>query len=212
MLGIMVSREIKLAPNPWETVLLWIVTDTLSILGGILLGAFLNDTLWNTNLPQCVGDCISIDMLINNPIQRAFVFGLSIGGIKSLCEMLVLQKWKIRWDGWFPASIVGWSLGVTIAVGLEMFNSHSGINQLLGGMVIGISQWVILRHYLPKAYWWIIANVIGCFAVLSYIPLGYTFSMMLENSVVFFVMGFFAGLMTSVVLSWLLNLSRLEKR
>jgi hypothetical protein len=208
----MVSTESKLAPNTWETVLLWTVTNTFSILGGILLGAFLNDALWNTNVPQCVGDCISIDMLINNPIQRAFVFGVSIAGIKSLCEWLVFQRWKIKWNGWFLATIIGWTLGVTIAIGLEVFESNSAMNHLLGGMLVGISQWIILRHYLPKASWWIIANVIGCFAILSYIPLGYTFSMMLENSVVFIVTGVFAGILSGVVLSWLLSLSWLEKQ
>jgi len=203
----MANADIELSPNTWAISLLWTGANTLSIFGGILLGAFLNDALWNSNLPLCTGDCISIDMLINNPIQRAFVFGLSIGGIKGLLEELILLKWKIKWNGWIPVSMLGWAFGVTIAVGLAVFHSNSGINQLLGGIVIGLSQWVILRRYLPKAYWWIIANVIGSFAILSCIPLGYTFSMMVESSIVFIIAGFFIGIMTSAVLLWLINSS-----
>ena len=206
----MVNAEIKLSPNIWEIILLWTGANTLSIFGGILLGAFLNDVLWNSNLPSCV-DCISIDGVITNPIQRAFIYGLSIAGIKSILEELVLRKWKVKWNGWVPVSMLGWAFGVTIAEGLAVVHSDFGVNQLLGGMVIGLSQWVILRRYLPKAYWWIIANVIGSFAILSYVPLGYTFSMMTESFIIFIVGGFFTGIMTSATLSWLLSLSWLEE-
>jgi hypothetical protein len=205
------NAEIELSPNTWEISLLWTGASTLSIFGGILLGAFLNDTLWNSNLPLCVGDCISIDSIITNPIQRAFIFGLSIGGIKGLLEELILRKWKIRWNGWIPVSMLGWAFGVTIAVGLAAVHSNLGINQLLGGMVIGFSQWVLLRRYLPKAYWWIIVSVVGSFAILSYIPLGYTFLMMLESFIIFIVAGLFTGIMASVTLSWLINLSWLKE-
>ena len=208
----MANTDVEQSPNTRAISLLWIGASTLSIFGGILLGAFLNDALWNSNLPLCVGDCISIDMIIiNNPIQRAFVYGLSIGGIKGLLEELILQKWKIKWNGWILASMLGWALGVTIAVGLATFHSNMGINQLLGGMVIGLSQWVILRRYVPKAYLWIIANVIGSFMILSYIPLGYTFLMMVESFIIFIIAGFFTGIMTSAVLSWLLNFFWLEE-
>jgi hypothetical protein len=207
----MAEADIKLPPSIWEIMLLWTGVNTVSMLSGILLGAFLNDSLWNSDLPLCVGDCISIDMLINNPIQRAFVFGLSIGGIKGLLEELVLHKWKIKWNGWIPVSMLNWAFGMTIAVGLAVFHSGFGINQLLGGMVIGLSQWIILRRYLPKAHWWIIANAIGGFAIFSYVPLGYTFSMMLESSIIFIATGFFLGIMTGATLSWLQNLSWLEE-
>jgi len=207
----MVNAENKLSPNIWEIILLWTGANTFSIFGGILLGAFLNDALWSSNLPPCV-DCISIYGILTNPIQRAFIYGLSIGGIKSILEELVLRKWKVKWNGWVPVGILGWAFGITITEGLAFFHSDFGVvNQLLGGIVIGLSQWVILRRYLPKAYWWIIANVIGSFAILSYIPLGYTFSMMAESFIIFIVAGFFTGIMTSSTLSWLLNLSWFEE-
>lgn len=207
----MTETDIKLSPGNLEIILSWTGVSILSIFSGILFGAFLNDFLWSSDVPLYVGDNIIIDMFIDNPIQRACIFGLSIGGVKSLLERSVLRKWEIKWNGWVIFSMLGWALGVIIAQGLAFFHPYFGFDQLLGGMVIGLSQWIILRRYLPKAYWWIITNIIGSFAILNYIPLGYTFSMMAESFIAFIGAGFFMGIMTSATLSWLLNLSCLEE-
>jgi hypothetical protein len=193
-------------PSSWTIILFWTGSNALSIFGGILLGAFLNEILWTPNLPP------GVESFITNPVQRAFIFGLSIGGIKSLLEAFVLQRWKIKWNGWIPINMLGWAFGVTFAVGLAVFHLGSGINELLGGMIIGLSQWIVLRRYLPKAYWWIIANVVGGFVILSYIPLGNTFLMMLESFILFLIAGLFIGIMTGAMLSWLLALLWLEEQ
>ena len=198
--------DTKPLPSGWTISLFWIGANALSIFCGILFGAFLNEILWTPNLPP------EVDSFITNPVQRAFIIGLSIGGIKSLLEGFVLQKYKIKLNGWLLANILGWAVGVTVAVGLAVFRSGSGINELLGGMIIGLSQWIVLRRYLPKAYWWIIASAIGSFAILSYIPLGYTFLMMLESFITFIIAGLLMGVLTGATLSWLLTLSWLEEQ
>jgi hypothetical protein len=207
----MATTEMKRVPVSWDISLLWTGVNALSIFGGILLGAFLNEILWRSYIPRDV-DTLGVYIFINNPIQRAFIFGLSIGGIKSLLEWFVLQRYKAKRNGWISASLLGWTVGVTVAVGLAAFPSRSGINQLLGGMIIGFSQWIVLRHCLPKAYWWIIAIIVGSFLILSRIPLGYTFLMMLESFIAFIIAGLFMGIITGTTLSWLLTLSWLEEK
>jgi hypothetical protein len=202
----MVIAETKTVPRSWEISLLWIGANVLSIFGGILLGAFLNEVLWRPDVPsEVVG-------FITNPIQRAIVIGLSIGVIKGLLEWLILHRYEMKWKGWFPTSVFAWAVGITVAVGLSETRPDLGINELLGGITIGLSQWIILRKYLPKAYWWVIATTIGSFAVFSYVPLGYTFLMMLESFIAFIVTGLFMGLMTGTTLSWLLSLSSLKEQ
>lgn len=122
------------------------------------------------------------------------------------------RGWKIKWNGWIPVNMLGWAFGVTFAVGLAVFHSGSGINELLGGMIIGLSQWIVLRSHLPRAYWWIIANVVGGFVILSYIPLGNTFLMMLESFIIFIIAGLSIGITTGATLSWLLALLWLEEQ
>ena len=200
------TTDTESLPNSWAISLFWTGVNTLSIFGGILLGAFLNEILWTPNLPP------GVDSLINNPVQRAFIIGLSIGGIKSLLEGFVLQRYKIKWNDWIPAGMLGWAFGVTVTVGVAMFRSGPGFNELLGGLIIGLSQWIVLRRYLPKAYWWIIASVVGSFVILSYIPLGYTFLMMLESFIVFIIAGCLMGITTGATLSWLLSLLWLEEQ
>ena len=202
----MTTTDTELSPSSWIIILFWTGANTLSIFGGILLGALLNEVIWTTNLPP------GVDASITNPIQRALIFGLSIGGVKSLLEEFVLQRWKIKWNGWIPATVLGWAFGVTFAVGLAIFHSRLGINELLGGMIIGLSQLIVVRHYLPRAYWWVIANVVGGFVILGYIPLGYTFSLMLESFIIFIIAGLFIGVVTGVTLSWLLTLLWLEEQ
>lgn len=207
----MAITQTKSTPSTWEISLLWVGVNAFSILGGILFGAFLNEILWASHFPSGVDNLISILILIDNPIQRALIYGLSIGSIKSLLEGFVLRKYKVKWNGWIPASALGWAFGVTVATALPMLGPVVGINQLLGGMIVGLSQWIVLKRYLPKAYWWIIASTIGSFAILSYVPLGYTFFMMLEGFVLFIIAGLFLGIMTGATLSWLLTLSWLEE-
>jgi len=129
-----------------------------------------------------------------------------------LLERLVLQRHKLQWNGWLPANILGWSFGFTAAESLKMFGWQWGTPQLLGGMIIGFAQWIVLRRYLPKSYWWIIACVIGSFAILSWIPIGYTFLMILEEySIPIIVAGLIMGIFTGTTLSWLLALSWLQE-
>ena len=207
----MIITETKPVPSWWEISLLWTGANVLSILGGILLGTFLNEIFWASNLPPRV-DGLIIDGMITNPIQRAIIIGISIGCVKGLLEWFVLQRYEAKWKGWLPISVLAWTIGVTIAAGLPEMHPNLDINELVGGTFIGLIQWIILRHYVPKAYWWIIATIVGSFAALSYIPLGYTFLMILESIIAFLITGLFLGIVTGTTLAWLLQLSGLEEQ
>jgi len=206
----MVVTETKPVPSWWEISLLWVSANILSIFGGILLGTFLNDILWSSNFPPRV-DGIIIDGVITNPIQRAIIIGISIGSFKGFLEWLVLQRYEAKWKGWLPISTLAWVIGVTIAVGLPAINPHLEINALAGGTLLGVIQWSLVRQFIPKAYWWIVCTVIGSFAVLTYIPLGYTFLMILEGFLAFLLAGLFMGVATGATLAWLLQFSWLKK-
>jgi len=196
------SLDTNKIPKSSRISLLWLGTNVFSIFGGVLLGKFLYDFLYPYFYPYQYQSGLDILMLVDDPIRRMVFIGLSIGILNGLLERLVLQRYKLKYSGWILANILGWSFGFAATESLEILGWQWGTPQLLGGMIIGFSQWIVLRRYLAKSYWWIIACVIGSFAILSLIPVGYTFLMILEEySIPIIVAGFIMGIFTGATLS-----------
>ncbi len=81
------------------------------------------------------------------------------------------------WLGWVMISTVGWSVGFMVGFVLFMFivGEDNGINVLrsiLGyfmfgaalGSMVGLMQWLILRIFVSRTGWWVLASTAG-FAV-----------------------------------------------
>ena len=206
------TANIEKLPSSSTMSLFWVVANIFSIFGGVLLGKFLYDFLYPFFYPYQDPPGLHIFRLVDDPVQRMVFIGLSIGILTGFLEKLVLQKHKLQWNGWILANVLGWSFGLAAAEGLEMLGWQWSIPQLLGGMIIGFSQWIVLRRYLVKSYWWIAACILGSFAILSWIPVGYTFPMILEEySIPIIVAGLIMGIFTGATLSLLLTLSSLQE-
>jgi hypothetical protein len=206
------TADIEKLPSSSTISLFWVVANIFSIFGGVLLGKFLYDFMYQFFYPYQDPPGLHIFILVDDPVRRMVFIGLSIGILTGFLERLVLQRYKLQWNGWILANILGWGFGFAAAEGLEMLGWQWGTPQLLGGMIIGFSQWIVLRRYLAKSYWWIVACIIGSFAILSWIPVGYTFQMILEEySIPIIVAGLIMGIFTGATLSWLLALSWLQE-
>jgi hypothetical protein len=191
-------------PSISKLSLLWVGANVFSIFGGVLLGKLLYGFLYPSFYSHEYSPGLHIFSLVDDSIRRMVIIGLSIGVLAGALQRPVFKSFKIQSNFWIPANILGWGLGFAVTETLEMFVWQWGIPQLLGGMVIGLSQWLALRRHLPNAYWWIIATVTGSFAILSWIPVGYTFLMMLEEySIPIIIAGLIMGIFTGTTLSWL---------
>jgi hypothetical protein len=198
------TTDTKKTPNRSIISLLWAGSNVFSIFGGVLLGKFLYDFLHPYFYTYQYQSGLNLLILVDDPIRRMAFIGLSIGILTGLVERLVLQRYKLQWNGWIPANIIGWGFGFAVVESLELFGWQWGTPQLLGGMIIGFSQWLVLRRYLSKSYWWIVACTMGSFAILSWIPVGYTFSMILEEySIPIILAGLMMGIFTGITLSGL---------
>jgi hypothetical protein len=60
-------------------------------------------------------------------------------------------NWTL-WIEWVGATAIGWLMGGLLLPELALF---------LVGLVMGILQWVVLRQYLRRAGWWILASAVG---------------------------------------------------
>lgn len=195
----------KQSPISWSISLHWAGINALSIFGGVLLGALLNEFLWSKPSPH------RILILFTNPTQRILIIGLCIGVLSGIFEARLLRKNNLYWKGWIPANILGWGIGAAAFVSLAAFNQKSEFNHFIGGMIIGFFQWLVLRQHLPKSYWWIIVCGIGGFVLLGWIPLGYTFFMILQEQFVpIIIAGFIMGIITGLTLAWMLSLKYLS--
>ena len=83
-------------------------------------------------------------------------FGLTIG----IAQWLILRSKIPNAYWWILATAVGWIIGRLLAIGF--FPPEYGI---LAGSAIGAAmgsfQWLILRRYVNRAYWWIIMSLLG---------------------------------------------------
>jgi len=91
--------------------------------------------------------------------------GFAIG----VLQWLVLQQRLTRPWTWILATAIGWAAGWAI----NLFLSPGNLD-LIGSMVIGvttgISQWLVLRHAVHWAAWWVVINVVGWTTGLTLLP------------------------------------------
>ena len=82
----------------------------------------------------------------------------------------------LQWLWWVLATAIGSAIGwAALPLVLPSINAIANVDedQLFGiliapllGLVIGGSQWLVLRRHVPQAGWWVAASVIGYVAVL----------------------------------------------
>lgn len=88
------------------------------------------------------------------------------GALISSVQWYVMQRhgnWGGEWSRWTLLSSAGWSIGgilVTYLLGYPLV----GRFWVAPGVASGIAQWLILRHRLNRAGWWIPANAVGWLA------------------------------------------------
>ena len=103
-----------------------------------------------------------------------FVFVPTAGILMGIAQFGLLRRYLPRMGWWVLATVGGWSLGlVLIQLGIFQVLTHFwGAETIyrswafvlafyLLGLSIGFGQWLVLRRRLPRAGWWIGANVLG---------------------------------------------------
>ncbi|MFE4108642.1 hypothetical protein, partial [Almyronema epifaneia] len=64
-----------------------------------------------------------------------------------------------------PRLWLWWTLATTIAGAIVGVLESSGFQFIatifFTGLLIGAAQWLVLRQYIPKAFWWIVVSTLG---------------------------------------------------
>lgn len=91
--------------------------------------------------------------------------GIAIGIMQSIVlHNRIYKPWQ-----WIIATTLGWTIGSAIILMLVPVNMDF-IAGILIGLTTGVSQWVILRHEIHWAGWWIILNVVGWSTGMDLLP------------------------------------------
>jgi hypothetical protein len=94
-----------------------------------------------------------------------------IATLPGVLHWLILRRWFPRAGWWVLASGAGSLLGFLVAGwGLSVADTQEGTNfarfvvpasMAVAGAVVGTLQWVVLRRWVPRAGWWVLASSIS---------------------------------------------------
>ena len=186
----------------WSYYLGWIVLTSLcvpiayilSIIVLKFISGIVGDFIYVNRVQHITEDYLGPYVLV--PIVSLLTGSLQYG---------LLRQSLPRMGWWVLATVAGWYLGVLlIALPGWLGLTDPPLNNLdlillLMGVSIGTAQWVLLRRRLPRAGWWIAANVLG-WGLLALITSG--------NGVdlsVLFIFGLLPACATAAMLALLMN-------
>jgi hypothetical protein len=189
--------------SKWKVGFLWVLADIVGVFVGASVGAILNDNLW-PHLEWPPGT-ICILSPISNPVERLLIIGMSIGCFVGITEWSILRRRWLYSGWWIIASTVGWALGLAIGVYVEVIITEQIFEGALGGTIIGLVQWAILRQNIVKAHWWILARAVSGIIALGWIAVNLSVFDILHYPLQFVLVGLVTGTITGITLVWLLR-------
>lgn len=100
---------------------------------------------------------------IHNVARRQWMLATAVGGLLGLAIIMVSGRY-----GWRPfvdiigpvaAWLTGW-MGYTLPAFLIRAAIVAGPVGAVGGAMFGFPQWLVLRYYVHKAGWWVLASAV----------------------------------------------------
>lgn len=165
------SEQIMSLRSNKAFILLWTITSVI----GWSVGMFMSQTIFIVLLKFLI-----VGPLFDIPSAFSFLPGVNeFSGILMLAVSLMVNwsfigvpvtglqwlilKHRVIWADYWFASVGGWTLGGGLSgiwLGATLLLSYQSkdllqINKVIIGIIIGFSQWLILRKYYFRAGWWI---------------------------------------------------------
>lgn len=119
--------------------------------------------------------CAVITAAVMSIMSLQFLGEFVLGGVFGVVQWLVLWTYLGRLYLWAPVSLLGWFVGISMAIlvvpllGPEL-TALAGRHEALAYNIVlepiryaalGFAQWLLLRSYLHRAGWWVLASAIG---------------------------------------------------
>ena len=185
----------------------WFYYPTWIILTSLCVPiAFFIDLVILRIIISFVGDFIYVNGVrhITEDYLSIYTFVPIVGLLTGVMQYGLLRRYLPRIGWWVLATTGGWLLGVVLIVISSWLNWADGpfnldLAFILMGLAIGVGQWPLLRRRLPRASWWIGANVVG-WGLLALITAGNAL-----GQFALFTLGFLPACVTAAMLAVLMN-------
>jgi len=178
---------VRAKPHPkpgWGFWLLWVLANAFGGIAGLVAGSVLSIGLAiGAALVSAVFAGHDAPVLFSAVWTAVFLvaFGTALGITIGFAQWLMLRQYVRKAGWWVLASAAGWTiwcLGIAVATALTNLNETVSevkvANAILVaatgsiGLVVGCSQWVVLRRRVRNAGWWILASMAG-WAMVGYL-------------------------------------------
>jgi hypothetical protein len=186
----------------WSFYAIWIILTSLCIPVALFISLGILRIIINI-----AGSYIYVDGVrhITEDYLAMRVFVPVVGLLTGVLQYGLLRRHLPRMGWWVLATLGGWLLGVLlIDIPIWMNWAHGPLNLdlafILMGLAIGAGQWLLVRRRLPRAGWWIGANVVG-WGLVSLITVGNA----LEQYGLL-ALGFLPACATAAALAYLMSL------
>ena len=148
----------------WSFYPTWIILTLL----GVPLAFFLNLIMMKI-ITNIVGDFVYVDGVrhITEDYLSTYTFVPIVGFVTGFLQFGLLRRYLPHMGWWVLATTGGWLLGlflILIPGWLNIWTYESfdlDLAFIVMGLSIGVGQWLLLRRHLPRAGWWVGANVVG---------------------------------------------------
>lgn len=146
----------KVRQFEWGIFLLWILTSAMGWMIGFFIGVIL-------------AEIIDGIVIWSSEILFYFMLGAGLGSGVGFMQWLLLW-WQIPRAGWWVlASAAGLAVASGVGIAADTLKVVGSIDTLLGwtlvgvlgGAIIGIFQWLVLRKQVSRAGWWVLASTLG---------------------------------------------------
>jgi len=185
----------------WSFYAMWIILTLLCVPLAFFLSLFILGIIIHF-----VGEFVYVNGVqhITEDYLSLYVFVPVVGLVTGLVQYGLLRRYLPRMGWWVSATTGGWLLGALLIAIPVWLNRTGGSPNLdlaliLMGLGIGTAQWLLVRRRLPRAGWWIGANVVG-WGLLGLITTGNT----LDQSGLF-TLGFLPACATAATLAFLMD-------
>ena len=110
------------------------------------------------------------------PVQTLIAAGagLLLGAAVGIAQWLVLRRRITQPRRWILSSVAGGAVGGTLALLIGQptgdafnFNMAMLIGSGMVGIALGAAEWLLLRRYVSRAGWWVIASATGIVTALA---------------------------------------------
>jgi hypothetical protein len=185
----------------WSFYVIWVSLTTLCIPIGYVM-SFIPLSI----IIRFIGDYIYVNDVqhITEDYLGLYVIIPMIGLLTGLVQYGLLRPYLPRIGGWVLLTATGWLIGlllIAISYWLKWIDPtrYFDVVFFLMGLSIGVAQWLLLRQRLPRAGWWIAANLAG-WGLVALITTGNTI-----GSYGLLILGLFPACVTAGMLALLLQ-------